>query len=128
MALLNYTEIECDEESWFTVTLTLQDEAGTVIPSASIDAITCTLIDEYSGETVNSRSDQDVFDANNGTMHETSGLFTWEVQTLDTTIVNTGTPIGEFERHMATFTLTWDTSKKLHWRVLLKVRNLRTVT
>lgn len=128
MAVENYTEVECNEESTLTITATLKDTSGTVIASADIDSITLDLIETASGDAVNSRTAQNVLNANNCTMHATSGLFTWNVQAADTTIVNTSTQIGDFEQHLATFVVTWDTTNKLPWRVLLKVRNLRSVT
>lgn len=121
------TELEINEESYGVVTTTLVDEDSVAIASADIDAITVTLIAERSGDVINSRSAQDVFNANNCTMHATSGLFTWNVQTADTEIVD-NTKIGEIEPHLATFTVTWDTTKKMHFEILLKVKNLRSVT
>lgn len=128
MAVENYIEVECDEESTLTITTTLKDASGVAVASADIDSITLTLIEDVSGSVVNSRDAQNVLNANNCTMHATSGLFTWNVQSGDTSIVSTDTLVGYFEHHLATFVVTWDTTNNLPWRVLLKVRNLRSVT
>lgn len=64
-------------------TVTLQDPDGTALLSADITSITMTLTEYYSGTAINGRSAQDVLDTNNCTMHATSGLFTWNVQSDD---------------------------------------------
>ena len=120
------TELEVNENSYAPVMLTLTSDGTTAIASASIDSIEMTLIDVQSGDIVNSRQKQDVFGANNCTMHATSGLFTWTVLVLDTTIVGT-TPIGQREHHLATLTVTWDTTKQLQFEIQLNVLNLRSV-
>lgn len=122
------TEIDCVEESTFPVTSTFTSDGSTAIASADIVSMTMTLIDEVTGDTINSRSAQDVFGANDCTYHATSGLFTWNVQTEDTTIQNTSTPIGRRENHLATVTVVFDTDKIHTFEVLLMVKNLRGVT
>lgn len=120
-------ELNINEETYGVITATLTSDGSTAIASASVDSITCTLIETQTGTTINSRSAQDVFNANNCTLHATSGLFTWNVQPEDTTI--TGNPaIGQREHHLATFTVTWNTTKKMHFEIQLNVLNLRSVT
>jgi hypothetical protein len=122
-------EYDINEDSFAPYTTTLTSDGSTAIALASINSIVMTLIEmNGSGATpVNSRSNQNVLNTNNCTMHATSGLFTWNIQVEDTDIVNTSTPIGAKEPHLATFTVTWDTTKKMHFEVLLKVLNLRSV-
>ena len=127
-AVEKYKGIECNVESTLTVTATLTDASGSAVAAPDIDSIVCDYIETSTGDAINSRTAQSVLNANNCTMHATSGLFTWNVQTADTSIVNTSTQIGDFEHHLATFVVTWDTTSKLPFRVLLKVRNLRSVT
>lgn len=119
-------EYDINEDSYAPYTTTLTSDGSTAIALASIDTIEMTLINVADGEIVNSRQKQNVKNANNCTMHATSGLFTWAIQPEDIEIVGT-TPIGHEERHLATFTITWDTSKKMHFEVELHILNLRSV-
>ena len=125
------TELSINESTSHVVTATLKklDATNTLVAlaSADIDSIEMTLIEVRSGDIINSRQKQDVFDANNCTMHATSGLFTWEVQPEDTEILNTGTQVGAIEQHLATFTVVWDTDKEMHFEIMLLVKNLRSV-
>ena len=66
--------------------ITVSDQDGVVVPSANINAITINLYNDVDGVVINSRDGQDVFGANNGTYHATSGLFTWDIQSTDTPI------------------------------------------
>ena len=119
------TELAINERTSAPVTCTLKDEASVVIPLADIDSIEMTLIETNTGNTVNSRAKQNVLNTNNCTMHETSGLFTWNVQPEDTTV--SVVAIGQTERHLATFTVVWDTTKQMHFEIVLLIENLRSV-
>lgn len=119
------TELAINERTSAPVTCTLKDEAGVVIPLADIDSIEMTLIETNTGNTVNSRAKQNVLNTNNCSMHATSGLFTWNVQVEDTTV--SVVSVGETEKHLATFTVVWDTSKQMHFEVMLLIENLRSV-
>lgn len=118
--------VEINENTSAPITATLKDSAGTVIALASIDTIEMTLVNVADGETINSRAKQNVLNANDCTMHATSGLFTWEVQVEDTTIQGT-VSIGQRESHLATITVTWDTTKQMQQEIELSVLNLRNV-
>jgi hypothetical protein len=123
-------EFDINEDSHGKLTFLLEDEDGDPVLSADIDSIVMTLIEANgSGETaINSRDNQDVFDAHDCTMHATSGLFTWNIQIEDTDITNQYTAIGQKEPHLATFTFTWDGGEKqAHKEILLNVLNLRSV-
>lgn len=120
------TELQINEDSFGEITATLQDESGTAIALTDIDSLEMTLIEVHSGDIINSRQKQNVLNTNNCTVHATSGLFTWNVQPDDTSIEGS-TRIGQREEHLATFTLTWDTTKQLHFEILLQVLNLRSV-
>jgi hypothetical protein len=121
-------EFEIDEDSSGKVTFTLLDENDSAVTLADMGSITMTLIESNGGTTVNSRSAQNVLNTNNCTFHNTSGLFTWNVQIADTDIVNTSTPIRHREPHLATITFLWSsgTKQKQH-EILLNVLNLRSV-
>jgi hypothetical protein len=116
-----------DELSYGVYTTTLKDEDGVVIALSAIDSITMTII-EFTGDTViNSRNGQDVLNTNNCTMHATSGLFTWEIQTGDTAIVLASPSLVSREVHLVTITVVWNTTKQMHREIKLRVRNLSSV-
>jgi len=111
-------------------TATLRNADGTVIPYDSlgaatprVTAVTLQLTDEYSGDTVNSRSGNDHFNTNNVTV-DSSGVLTWEVQAADTAIHNTSlSPLPSAEEHTAVFTVTYidadgDTKTLIHEHIL----------
>lgn len=89
---------------------TLRDAAGVAIPLANINSATLTLRDGSSGTIVNSRDAQNVLNLNSVTIHATSGAISWSILPADTTLVGT---TGETEEHVATFTITFETSKRL---------------
>lgn len=124
---MSRTELQINEKTAAPLTATLKGNSSTPITLAQIDSIEMTLIEVRSGDIINSRQKQDVLNANDCTMHATSGLFTWNVQVEDTTISNSGTQIGKQEQHLATITVTWDTTKQMHFEILLLVKNLRSV-
>ena len=118
--------IEVVERTTTKYTAALLDPDGAAIALASVDTIKLTLIDVTLGTTINSRAGQNVKNANNVTLHSTSGLLTWEIQAADTAIVGT-LEAGEIEEHLATFSVVFNTSKEMHREVLLKCQNLRSV-
>ena len=122
--------IEVNEKTALPITATLKNSAGTAITLAQIDSIEMTLVNvletTLASSIVNSRQKQNVLTTNDCTMHATSGLFTWNVQVEDTTILGT-TPIGKRESHLATITVTWDTDKQMQQEIELAILNLRNV-
>lgn len=123
----NVLVFDVDERCTALYQATLEDENGNPIPLVSISALTMTLIEVSAGGIVNSRSNQDVLNANNCTLHATSGLFSWQLQPDDNSIDNQITPrINQSEEHLATFTVSWG-SQQLNWEVRIRVRNLRRV-
>ena len=127
---MSRTELSINESTSHVLTATLKklDATNTLVPlpAAEIDSIEMTLINELGGAIINSRQKQDVLNTNDCEMHATSGLFTWDVQVEDTEIVG-DTPVGSREKHLATITVTWDTTKQMHFEILLLVKNLRSV-
>lgn len=87
---------------------TLLDANGTAIPLANINSITLTITDAATGSIVNSRNSQNVLNANNVTVHATSGALSWLIQPGDTTLLNSS---SAYEEHIAEFTWTYETSK-----------------
>lgn len=105
-------------------TTTLKDETGAVIPAASLTALTLSLYEANGGATVNSRSNQNVLNANNVTV-DSNGLLTWAIQPADTAIID-GTKA--VEPHIAVFRATWASGAKscVH-QFELDVTNIQTV-
>lgn len=121
-------EILTNERSSQEYSVTINDENGDPVALDAIDSITMTIVETQTGTTVNSRSNQNVLNSNNCTFHATSGLFTWAVQPADTAIVNSDTPVGKREIHLATLTFKWASeAKEWHREIALKVLNLRSV-
>jgi hypothetical protein len=94
------------EAAPFTYNFTLVAPDDTPIPAAQLSTLTLTLYTVDDGSIINSRDGQDVKDANNGTLHATSGLFTWQAQSADNPIVDQAVPVGHYEHHVARFQWT----------------------
>jgi len=89
-------------------TATLEDESGVPIPLSSISALELWLYNLKTGVIINARGTwggpgQDVKNNNNVTIHPTSGLLTWQLQTLDNVIVE---DFRTTEEHRAVFRAT----------------------
>jgi hypothetical protein len=94
------------EAAPFTYTSTLLAPDTTPIPAAQLSTLTLTLYNVEDGSVINSRNGQSVKNANNGTLHATSGLFTWQAQSTDSPIVDPTVPVGHYEHHVARFQWT----------------------
>lgn len=123
--------IRANERSSKTVSFTLKDNAGTVVPLADIDTATLTLVDwdthvpgESPNAVINDRDAQDVKNANQVTIHATSGLVTWAMEPDDNIIV---TARRQIERHRAEFRFVVD-SAELVYPLEIDVINLRSVS
>lgn len=131
-----------DEKTTGKWTIIVSDEDGVVVPSANIDAITIDLHNDTDGAAINSRSAQNVFGANNGTFHATSGLFTWDIQTADTAIIaltdhlgklhdaiaTTPSDHGWLEQHWAVINFNYSTTEFARFVLPMLVRQLPKVT
>lgn len=107
--------------------LTLQDEAGVPLPLATLTTLRLWLTDEASGTTINSRSNQDVKNANDGTYHATSGLFTMVLSAADNPIVSATLRELQPEMHRALLEAVWTSGgipRQKRWEVLIRVVNL----
>lgn len=96
------------EEASFQYTGYIKDETGTVIPLASLTTLTLTLYNKATGAIINSRNAQNVKNANNVTVHATSGLVTWSAKPADNPIIDTTLDAGETEEHVALFEWTYN--------------------
>lgn len=121
-------EYEVLEETTPQLTATLKDEAGDPVPLADIDAATLTLFVPETGTIVNSRNKQNVKNANNVTIHATSGLLTWDIQEADLAIIDTADDENNREIHRALFEYDFDSNtRKGAKQVDLVVHNLQKV-
>jgi len=119
-----------NEQSSRTVTFTLKDNTGTVIPLASIDTAQLTLYDmgtyvpagSPGVGIINDRNLQDIKNDNNVTIHATSGLVTWSIQPEDNVIV---TLRRQVERHRAEFRFVLTNGAELDYQCEIEVTNLR---
>jgi hypothetical protein len=122
MPLPREFEINELETGLYTATI-VGNDGVTPIPSASLLTLRLTLYVIVAAGTVtfvNGRDHQNVLNLNNVTVHATSGLVTWTIQILDTTLVETTLP---FERHIALFDWTTATAAGKHEAILV-VKNL----
>lgn len=122
--------VRVNEQSSRTISFTLKDNTGTVVPLASISTVTLTLYDmgTYAPGVspavgiLNSRDSQNVKNTNDVTIHPTSGLVTWAMVPDDSVIV---TPRRQIERHRAEFHFTTTTGVQLDYQLEIEVLNLR---
>jgi hypothetical protein len=103
------------------ITFTLKDESLVVIPLDQIATFKLTLFNERSRTIINARNAQDVRNANNVTVHSTSGLVTWLLQPLDTAIENF---TNAFESRIALFAWTFASTKAGKRQIRFIVKNL----
>jgi hypothetical protein len=113
------------EKTTAKITFTLKDEADTVIPLDQIATLTLTLYNEESRTIINTRDAQNVLNLNNVTVHATSGLVTWLLQSADTSIE---TATKRYEIRVALFAWTFATTKSGKRQIRFKVQNLEKVT
>jgi len=85
---------------------TMLDELGDPLELADLDTVTLTLYDLATGRIINGRDGQDVMNANDVSVHDTSGLVTWYIKPADNIIVG-NIAEGELEVHVALFRWTW---------------------
>ena len=103
---------------------TLLDEDGDAIPLANINSFTLTVRDAMTGSTINSRSNQNVLNANNVTINNTTGAVNWSIQVGDTTPASTAT---SYREHVAEFTCTYETSKVLKFIHRMRINTFLTL-
>lgn len=92
------------ERTTQSFTATIKDETGTVIPLANMTTITITHYNRDTGVVIGARNGQDVKNANGGTYHATSGLFTMLFDPADMAIVDDTLAM---ENHVALFAWTY---------------------
>jgi hypothetical protein len=105
-------------------TATLTDETGAGIDGAALDSATLTYYDALTLAVINSRSAQNVKNANGVTI-SALGALVWVLAPADTAILGT----AAMEDHVALFTFTWGGggAKACTHDVTVRVRNLQLV-
>lgn len=87
------------------VIVVFHDNAGAAILKANLASLTATLFDQASAAVINSRSAQNVLDANGGAV-ATDGTLTLRLGPLDNVIVGT-VAVGAIQKHVLRVTWTW---------------------
>lgn len=101
----------------------IKDLDGVAVPAASLATMVLTLYSLHSLAVINSRSAQNILNANNVTI-DGSGNLVWEVQPADNQILDDNLAI---EIHRALFEWTWGGGKAGKHEVDFYVRNLNKV-
>lgn len=129
--MVNTFRVKQDTAAIYTATL--KDETGAAIPLASLTAITLTLFNAdvpepspLTANIINGRNEQDVKNTNNVTIHATSGLLTWNMQSADNPIIDER---FNTELHIARFDFFYGSpTKQGAHEVRFRVENLRKVS
>jgi len=93
-----------DEGESGNITSILQNKVGNTLTKSEIGTLTITIIDLRSNSVVNNRLNQNILDANDGTV-STEGELTFKLQPEDT--VNVGSPKYFLEERQITIQWTW---------------------
>ena len=97
------TPVIADEGEWTQITGKFKDLQKEVLDKASIQSLTLTLYDETTGDIINNRQNQNILDANGGTV-AANGDLTLNLNGSDNVIVaNT----GQTENHIALTRWVW---------------------
>lgn len=88
------------------VVVTFHGLDGVAIVKASLATLTVTLYDRATLAVINSRSAQNVKDANNGTV-ATDGTLTLRLGASDNVIVGASVSVGALEEHVVRLQWTW---------------------
>ena len=107
MAVRTYLTTADDEVAEGTscvLSFVVQDEDGVALADTDLTTLTVTLYNKATGAIINSRTDVDILNDNNGTV-DGSGNGTWKALPADNPILATG---RSREEHVAYFEWTWN--------------------
>ena len=109
------------------ITGTLSDEAGAPIALASIQTATLTIYarDEAGQPIINSVDHVNIKNANQGTIHASSGVLTLTLNALDNAISNAA---NDLEWHRLLIEVGYNSTQALKYEIEFPVRNLNKVT
>jgi hypothetical protein len=112
---------QVNEQSTALLSGIFTDEAGAVVGSGEMDTIKATLYNRSNEQIINSRNEQDILNANGGTL-DVSGNFTFTFDPADGEIINTEEP---YEVHILLLEWTFASGTKGgNQQVELTVMNL----
>lgn len=120
----NGQRVEIDEGESANIEATFEDLSGDALDKSSLATLTCTLLNAADGAVINSRSNQNILDANGSTV-TTAGVLTLRLEPDDNAIVNTNLSSGQTESHYLTVTWTWSDGTatrtgKQEWELLVR--------
>ena len=98
------THIAVMEDESADIDITLTDTGGETIQAGLVSSITGSLM-LSDGTIINSRSDQDVLDANDGTL--SGGVLKMKLGPLDNIVVDSTLTAGQFETHLFQVKYVW---------------------
>ena len=119
--------IDEQESGQYTATITGNDGV-TALPGGTLSTLTLTVYvvkQDGTEAIVNSRNQQSVLNANNGTV-SAGGVFTWTIQPGDTTLIEP--LLLQYERHYCLLEWSWPTGNQGKGEFILVVKNLRRVS
>lgn len=110
-----------------TLTATLKDGQGNVVPGDQLMALLLTLYEANSRKIINGRDNQDVLGNDNtvathGVTVDNNGVLTWEMHPDDNAIIHPG-KTGTAETHIALFEWGWGNKTGKH-EIVIPVENL----
>lgn len=111
---------QAQEGQSLRVAFTLLDEDDVPVPASSLSTARLTLIDMETSRVINSRTNQNVLNANDVTITEL-GRVTWEMTAADNALVRTN---QQLERHRGRFSFTWTGGGAFDHDVYILVRKL----
>lgn len=115
------------EKSSAVITMTLVDETGAPVPLAAIQTATLTIyaLDEDGQPLINAVDHVDIKNVGRGTIHNTSGLLTLRLGSLDNSIVNS---TNDLEWHRLLIEVGYNSTDVLKQEISAQVRNLNKVS
>lgn len=105
------------------ISFQLVDSTNTGIPLGSINTVLLTVYEKNSQSIVNSKTDINVKNANNGTI-DSNGNVVYTMETGDTAIVGPRTREESVEVHVFQFKFNYNTDRYLTQEIYIAIRNL----
>lgn len=122
-------EIEVEEQSIRYLSIPFEDAEGNPPPAGVFSAATATYIEQVTGDVINDREAQDVWNVNGGSWDEETGLFRFRLDVEDTTITNSAIPPGLNQVNELVITFVGsesgnDYQEQAHIRIIIRNRRL----
>lgn len=122
---MSHQSHQAQENQSLRVAFSLLDEDGIAVGASRLLTARLTLLDLETNRVINSRTNQDVLNANDVTI-DAAGRVTWEMQGNADNVLVRGNQ--QLERHRGRFTFTWGIVNTGQWThdVQILVRKLGT--